>query len=350
MLSEKLVDTQKVLDYNKPFDPKVLQLYNHWLSSSVAFLIKSLEKLVKQYDFLNFKLSKIRTTDHKILKYIVREPAAQAWLNALNHYFLYGFLKDIDEKEIPLDLNFIDYIIEQINDQSLVTSFSCNIDLNLNKYWLRVFFGTSILFENDKITEDAKEIISQSFKIIEQYNPALLNEIYLLCPSIQFIQDPSAHPDKIVSFSDNLIPGCIYVSVRTSQGFLCPYDLADSIIHEHRHQKLYLFEYFHPVTDKNNLKVPSLWREELRPVSGLFHAVYVFQNLLDYWLYISQYTANAEIKNKASRNVQLSQERLTQAHQTLKNCKLTDYGNALLTEFQETLYRTLSIEGENIVL
>lgn len=345
MLLEKLIDTQKVLDYNNPFNPNVLQLYNQWLSSSVDFLIKSLEKLAKQYDFLNFKLSKIRKTDHRVLKYIVRESAVQAWLNALNHYFLYGFLKDIDEKEIQLDLDFIDYIIEQINDHSLSTSFSCNIDLNLNKYWLRVFFGTSILFENDKITGDANEIISQAFKIIGEYNPALLNEIYLLCPSIQFIQDPSAHPDKIVSFSDNLIPGCIYISVRTSQGVLCPYDLADSIIHEHRHQKLYLFEYFHPVTDKNNVKVPSPWREELRPVSGLFHAVYVFQNLLDYWLYISEHTTNSEIKNKASRNIQLSQERLAQAHQTLNHCKLTHYGNVLLTEFQEALHRTLSIAG-----
>lgn len=346
MLAERLVDTQKILDYNYPFNTKVIEIYNQWLNSSVIYLLKSLEKLTKNHEFLKPKFLIINSTNHKTLKYILRAPEVQAWLNALNHYFLYGVIKDIDDQEIPLDLNFIDYIINQIYCQSLITSLSPHIGLNRRHDWLRIFFGKSIIFEDQETTQHAKQLIDDAFKIIESYDPNLLKEIYLLCPDIQFIQDPSAHPDKIVSFSDNMIPGCLYISVRTSKGFLCPYDLADSIIHEHRHQKLYLFEYFNPVTDKNNFKVPSPWREELRPVSGLFHAVYVFHSLLDYWLHILQQSPNLETRSKALFNVQISQERLSQAHETLKNCRLTEYGNILLIEFQNALTQTLSLESK----
>lgn len=338
MLSKLMADKTIVINYDIPLDQTVIHLYNQWLNASVHFLIKSLEKLAIKNPLIASKVSQVKLIDHKVLKILVRDPSLQSWMNSLNHSFLYGSIKDMDENEIPLDLSVIDVILQKSEGKDPRKSVSLGIQLNKDDYWLRAFFGKSILFEDDVITEQALSIVNKAFEIIGSYNENLLNEIYLLSPSVQFIQDPSAHPEKIVSFSDNLIPGCLYVSVRTSNDYLNPYDLADSIVHEHRHQKLYLFEYFNPVTSKDNPKVPSPWREELRPVSGLFHAVYVFQNLLDYWMYVYKNSHETLLKGKALSNVKNCQERLSKAHQTLSGCNLTDYGQILLDNFKHSLH------------
>ena len=71
----------------------------------------------------------------------------------------------------------------------------------------------------------------------------------LACRAIQFVRDPLAHPEKIVSFSDNSVPGARYGSVWQGDRLIDPYDLADSLVHEHRHQKLYLLERLAPTVE-----------------------------------------------------------------------------------------------------
>lgn len=42
----------------------------------------------------------------------------------------------------------------------------------------------------------------------------------MICRAVQFIQRPAADPDKIVSFSDNAVPGALYVSVMQRAGLI----------------------------------------------------------------------------------------------------------------------------------
>src|SRR3546814_2339556 len=85
----------------------------------------------------------------------------------------------------------------------------------------------------------------------------------MACGAIQFIRDPLAHPDKIVSFSDNSVPGALYVSVLQGDDPIDAYDLADSLLHEHRHQKLYLLERLAPTvarSEEHTSELQSLMR------------------------------------------------------------------------------------------
>ena len=121
-------------------------------------------------------------------------------------------------------------------------------------------------------------IVEEARLIVATWRPALAQELRAICSAVQFVRDPSAHPEKIVSFSDNSVPGALFVSIVQGGGFIDPYDLADSLIHEYRHQKLYLLERCYPTARPGSLVV-SPWRDDLRPASGLLHAIFVFVEL-----------------------------------------------------------------------
>src|SRR3546814_20739075 len=112
-----------------------------------------------------------------------------------------------------------------------------------------------------------------------EWRPALAIELRQACRAIQFVRDPLAHPEKIVSFSDNSVPGALYVSVWQGDRLIDPYDLADSLVHEYRHQKLYLLEPIALTVQMTDVAVVSPWPEALRPPSGLLPAVFYFFEL-----------------------------------------------------------------------
>lgn len=195
---------------------------------------------------------------------------------------------------------------------------------------LRLPFAKQILFEPQEMVEEAACLTAKALGIIAAWDSALIAEISRLSPEIQFIRDPSAHPEKAVSFSDNSAPGCLYVSVRRRKGWISAHDLADSIIHEHRHQKLYLLQAAAPIVAVDAPLVHSPWREDLRPPSGLFHAVFVFCGLLKYWRFVEA-TSKGELKRYASEEVARTLERLRSAREILFGTSLTRLGRKLAT-------------------
>ena len=106
------------------------------------------------------------------------------------------------------------------------------------------------------------------------------------------------------------------------------YDLADSLLHEYRHQKLYLLERLAPMVEPTNLKVDSPWREDLRPPSGLFHAVFVFVELRRFWKYVRSLELD-RMKMRAENQLMDTDARLKEAFRTLAGCPLTATGRAL---------------------
>ena len=106
------------------------------------------------------------------------------------------------------------------------------------------------------------------------------------------------------------------------------YDLADSLLHEYRHQKLYLLERIAPVVEPTTRKVVSPWRQDLRPPSGLFHAIFVFVELRRFWKYVN--SLNLDRLNMRAQNQQMDTDtRLREAFQTLAKCPLTGVGRSL---------------------
>ena len=137
----------------------------------------------------------------------------------------------------------------------------------------------------------------------------------------------------------------MYVCIQHSQGVASPYDIADSIIHEHRHQKLYLLEEYSSVVTSNTPFVPSPWREELRPVSGLFHAVFVFHELEKFWRYLVKKPEKI-LSQKAHHETQKNQRMLKEAFITLETCALTDIGRNFLSLFTKEIEHVQSLPSE----
>lgn len=202
------------------------------------------------------------------------------------------------------------------------------LEVHVEDPWLRQPFGKAIYFESQDILRKAVPLLREALAILEAWRPAVARELRQICRAIQFVRDPAADPDKIVSFSDNAVPGALYVAVMQRDRFVDAYDLADSLLHEYRHQKLYLLERLWPVVDQTSRKVVSPWRDDLRPPSGLFHAIFVFVELRRFWKHVR--SLNLERVNMRAENQLLDTDaRLCEALTTLDECPLTPTGRAL---------------------
>lgn len=248
-------------------------------------------------------------------------PGAVAWTNASAAVNAGRVVHDVDGNPVRVDDGYVEVL-----GQSNAPSFGCRP--TQSDLWLRAPFGQSIYFEDEAIADQVVPLIHQALEIVRAWRPALHAEIQRACRSIVLVRDPSAHPEKIVSFSDNSVPGALYVSVVQGDHFIDPYDLADSLIHEHRHQKLYLLERFAPMVQSSSDLVVSPWREDLRPASGLLHAVFVFVELRRFWQHV---LANGpeRVRARAFNQLQDTDRHLDEAFQTLASCPLSKAGQAL---------------------
>jgi len=178
--------------------------------------------------------------DAETLDRIARRAGTVAWQRAVRASRAGRAVHDVNGRPIVVDDGYFQTMVKRREDGDL--------EIGLNDEWLRKPFGQSIEFEDQDTSRRGRELVVEALHIIRTWRPALADELHRICSAVQFVRDPSAHPDKIVSFSDNAVPGALFVSIMQSDGLIDAYDLADSLIHEYRHQKLYLFERRHPTT------------------------------------------------------------------------------------------------------
>lgn len=255
----------------------------------------------------------------EVLRTLARRAGTVAWQRALLASRAGRAVHDVDGRPIAVDAEYARTTINRLDDHKL--------EVAQDDEWLRKPFGESIVFENEDISAKGRAIVDEALNIIGAWRPKLAGELRMICSAIQFVRDPSAHPDKIVSFSDNAVPGALFVSITQGSGLIDAYDLADSLIHEYRHQKLYLFERRYPTTHPGSLVV-SPWREDLRPASGLLHAIFVFVELRRFWEHVRDY-GPGRLSNRAVAQLEDTERNLKEAFETLRGCALTKAGRAL---------------------
>ena len=197
---------------------------------------------------------------------------------------------------------------------------------------LRLPFGEPIEFVpfEELVADRGRVAVVKALDLIGRYDRALLAELRSVCTDIQLIRDHSAHPDKTVSFSDDSVPGALYVAPVTGSGDLEVADLADSIIHEHRHQKLYLLSRAVDLVASDWPLVRSPWREELRPPSGVLHAVFVFAELKAFWEWLAN-TGQPARRARAREEVSMITKRLQEGVAILGEAELTPAGRQLVS-------------------
>lgn len=261
----------------------------------------------------------LQSLDAKAVRKIARRAGTVAWQRALRASYAGRIVRDVDGKPILVGEGY-PRIATQLCEVG-------QIEIGQDGEWLRKPFGESIKFEDQDTVARGREMVTDAFAILQEWRPALVCELRSICSAIQFVRDPTAHPDKIVSFSDNAVPGALFVSIMQGDGPIDAYDLADSLIHEYRHQKLYLFERRHATTKAGSLVV-SPWREDLRPASGLLHAIFVFVELRRFWEHIRVHGPE-RLNSRAVAQLEDTERNLAQAFETLRECELTKAGRAL---------------------
>ncbi|THD35066.1 MAG: FxsB family radical SAM/SPASM domain protein [Sphingomonas sp.] len=261
--------------------------------------------------------------DGDTLRRLARRAGTVAWQRATR---LGGQVRDIDGKPLDVDPAYVELAASDLTAAG-------DLEVGRDDQWLRLPFGEGIYFEAEEVAARGRALVDEALSLIDAWRPAVARELRLICSAIQFVRDPSAHPDKIVSFSDDSVPGALFVSIVQGDGLIDAYDLADSLIHEYRHQKLYLFERRRPTTSQGALVV-SPWREDLRPVSGLLHAAFVFVELGRFWEHVREH-GPPRLHNRATAQLQDTERNLAQAFSTLRDCDLTAAGRALAHVLEE---------------
>ncbi|MGX9147733.1 cyclophane-forming radical SAM/SPASM peptide maturase YhhB [Mesorhizobium sp. 128a] len=274
------------------------------------------------------QIRRLEEAEPEKLADIAQQPGAVAWQRTIVAQAEGRMVHTVDGSPLKADGSYLPMLTGRT--QAEMTSLAVAED----DPWLRKPFGDAIYFEDEEAAALARPVVEQAFEIIENWRPALAAEIRLAGRAIQFVRDPLAHPEKIVSFSDNTVPGALYVSVWQGDRLIDPYDLADSLVHEHRHQKLYLLERLAPTVEPTQMRVVSPWREDLRPPSGLLHAVFVFVELRRFWAFVLK-AGPARLHNRAVNQLRDTDEHLAAAFATLLACPLTEAGRSLTAVLQK---------------
>ncbi len=260
--------------------------------------------------------------DHLLGRVVVR-PSVVLWTRLGSGERSGAALRRLDGTPVRFDPAYAITVAQMLNEPT-----DAPVRVHRDDPWLRLPFGAPIEFAGEAEASHGRELAAQALTLIDQFDAALAAEIRLLSPEIQFVRDTSAHPDKVVSFSDDVVPGALYLGLGNRSGAVDVYDLADSLIHEHRHQKLYLLGRQVELIAADRPLVASPWREEPRPPSGLLHAAWVFVELLRFWRYIGQYSAQ-DVRARATAQIATTEHRLAQAWQTLATVQLTPAGRHL---------------------
>lgn len=254
---------------------------------------------------------------------LAQRPGAIAWSNAMLAIDADRPVSAVDGSTLDRDAGYAHWMLVRLQG-----SAEQSPEVHASDPWLRRPFGNAIYFEDQNVLPAAALRLHEALEILHAWRPAVAQELKRICRAVQFIRDPAADPDKIVSFSDNAVPGALYVSVMQRASLIDAYDLADSLLHEYRHQKLYLLERLAPVVEPTNRKVVSPWRQDLRPPSGLFHAVFVFVELRRFWKHVR--SLNLERLNTRAENQLMDTDaRLSEGFLTLAGCPLTATGRSL---------------------
>lgn len=320
-LKSLLGDAAVDVDDLPPFDIDDFELAETSASILVELQRDALEENIDGFvEILGTMAPPKVALDMNLLRSAARRAGTIAWQRAQRAINKGTIVTDVNGKPIHSDPDYLTEVMA-------LAAAGEPLEVGRRDSWLMKPFGTAIIFEEPEIAEKARVIVDEALSIIEAWRPAVANELRAICSAVQFVRDPSAHPDKIVSFSDNSVPGALFVSVTQSEGLIDAYDLADSLVHEYRHQKLYLFERQYPTTSPGVL-VASPWRDDLRPVSGLLHAIFVFVELRRFWEYVLN-KGPSRLHNRAVAQLEDTERNLSDAFETLRGCELTRAGHKL---------------------
>lgn len=126
--------------------------------------------------------------------------------------------------------------------------------------------------------------------------------IFQLVKSIQIIEPE--HTDTDISYSHPDIPFSIFFSLCEDKSAISDLRVAESILHETMHLYLTLIEDIIPMVRPNDENLfYSPWRDEERPLKGVFHGLFVFKAILDFYTIVLKRSFIIEVNEYLSNRI-----------------------------------------------
>ncbi|MDJ0515625.1 MAG: AMP-binding protein [Trichodesmium sp. MO_231.B1] len=179
-------------------------------------------------------------------------------------------------------------------------------------------------------------LVKDGLALIEEYHPQTFEQLHY------FMQVLALKPIDVGTFTNltsSDFSGALICSVIEN-----PYRLADNFIHEFHHNRLFLIEQNNPLlldsvedAQANNLYY-SPWRLDLRPLRGIFHAIYVYTPVAQFWLNVYRANPTGELLDLTkSQLIKIPLQLQIGLEQLRKYAKFTPLGQDLFNELERQL-------------
>lgn len=317
---------------SKTSESSIDRLIDHRARKNYAILRSIIPYALRTFPDYKKWIESCGKKSYEELKEVLLEPTTSVWLRAFYGQSIQTPSIRMDGKALPADPAYFETIVnfERKSD-------SREFNIQVPNPWYQLVIGDHIILDHEKGKfEGGLRNLKQALELIRNYDPCLFDEMLNVSRHIQLIVDKNAFPDKDVSFSDMAIPGAIFIGTWKSSGLLSPYVVAASLIHEHLHQKLYLFQNRFELFERQVPWVFSPWPNVLRPPNGVLHAVYVFTHVAHFWQSLLQ---KGEAIETASEQYELEMQRLDRCiHEIREKVAFTQTGemffDCVLKKFQ----------------
>lgn len=133
------------------------------------------------------------------------------------------------------------------------------------------FSGASVDAAQESDLTTWTEALSDAAAVVEEITPATASMMGMLVRSL--VPVVARDPALACSMSDSALPGAIMTTIDG------PAVLAESLVHEFRHNLLHQLEQAYPLYESGSsteAKFYSPWRNDPRPLHGILHALFVF--------------------------------------------------------------------------
>jgi HEXXH motif-containing protein len=182
------------------------------------------------------------------------------------------------------------------------------------------------------------EIAQKALQAMSQYDAATHRQFM---ESMRVIALKPESASGVVNTSCSRLPGAaVFTTYRH------PLVLAEDFIHEFHHNRLFALEEagdflvadgIDPIRDE---KFYSPWREDPRPFYGLFHAEYVFDRVLEFWLnVVTDKTLDEETRRFAECRVACLRLQLEMTTIQLRTfATFTEFGQRLFDEIESAVF------------
>lgn len=199
-----------------------------------------------------------------------------------------------------------------------------------------------------RISSDNEEALKTQLQIIEEalgYIATVNSSIYQYFKEVPNYFVPLIGPEGTLPSSSNSSVDTMFWYSSTLQPLL----MAEMIIHELSHQRLFRLQDTDPLLDPNyhgtgweRCEIYSPWRDDPRPVNGVFHGFVVFGEAAKFWKsLIEQDSLNETDLDISKRRLAMLALQLSHAKHSLEDCKFTKLGKSIFDYYVQKLEGSL---------